>query len=205
MEMFIADTHFGHENILKECRREFSSIDEMDACLIDNINSRMTRADTLYILGDFSYRAKRPVSEYLEAIKPKKVLIVGNHDESWLKKMPKEEIERLFVGVYPQYAFKRFGIEVHMSHYPRLAWSRSHYFAESLSICGHIHKQRDETIAAELFPLVKTQFNAGADIHGYMPVTFQELVDNNTRFYERQYTDEEAKKLALTIEKLMRS
>ena len=94
VEMFIADTHFGHENILKECRREFSSIDEMDACLIDNINSRMTRADTLYILGDFSYRAKRPVSEYLEAIKPKKVLILGNHDESWLKKMPKEEIER---------------------------------------------------------------------------------------------------------------
>ena len=204
MEMFIADTHFGHENILKECRPEFSSIDEMDAFLIDAINSRMTRGDTLYILGDFSYRSKRPVTEYLEAIKPKKVLLVGNHDESWLKKLTEEEKRRLFVGVYPQLGFKRFGIEVHMNHYPLLAWSRSHYFAESLSICGHIHKQKDETVAARLFSEVKTQFNAGVDINGYRPVTLSELVENNTRFYERQYTEEEAEKLASAVEKLMR-
>jgi len=204
MEMFIADTHFGHENILKECRREFSSVEEMDRCLVDNINSRMTRGDILYILGDFSYRSKRPVKEYLEAIKPKKILIVGNHDESWLKKLTAEEKKRYFLGIYPQYGFKRYGVEVHCCHYPMLAWSRSHYFAESLAICGHIHKQRDETIAARLFSEVKTQFNAGADINGYRPVTLRELVENNMRFYNRQYTAAETELLDAAIEKLMK-
>ncbi|MBQ7365566.1 MAG: metallophosphoesterase family protein, partial [Clostridia bacterium] len=171
--------------------------------LIDNINARMTRADTLYILGDFSYRSRRPVTEYFEAIKPKKVLIVGNHDESWLKKLTKEEKAHLFREEGQAYGFKRYGVELHMSHFPALAWSRSHYFAESLSVCGHIHKQTDETVAAKLFPLVKCQFNAGVDINGYMPVTLWELYENNKRFYQREYTPEEQEKLESAIRKLM--
>ena len=35
MEMFIADTHFGHENIIREHRSQFRSIDEMDALMLE--------------------------------------------------------------------------------------------------------------------------------------------------------------------------
>ena len=39
MDYYIADTHFGHEAILSECRPQFKSIDEMDKFIIDNINA----------------------------------------------------------------------------------------------------------------------------------------------------------------------
>lgn len=202
MELYIADTHFGHTNILSQCRPQFASIEEMNRTIIDNINRKMTRKDLLYILGDFSFRSQTPPTEFLEAIKPKKILILGNHDRDWLKHLSPEEIDRYFVGVYPQYSVKKNGIELHFNHFPQLAWNRSHYFAQSLSICGHIHNARTSTIAAQLFPLVKCQFNAGVDINHFEPVTLAELVANNTAFYERVYTDEEWEALQMTIEKL---
>ena len=34
MNYYIADTHFGHENVLKFDKRPFRSVDEMDEVLI---------------------------------------------------------------------------------------------------------------------------------------------------------------------------
>ena len=203
MDMYISDTHLGHENLLRESRPTFESVDEMNRVIIDNINARMTRRDTLYILGDFAYRSKTPVTDMLEAIKPKMVLLIGNHDRDWLRLLSDEEKQRYFTGIHTELGLKKNGIELHMNHYPRLAWSRSHYFGQSLSLCGHIHDRRSGLIAAELFPLVKCQFNAGADINGFAPVTLEELVRNNTAFYEREYTHEEQSLLDEAIRKLM--
>ena len=203
MEMFIADTHLGHTNIIEECRPFFSSVDEMNAAIIDSINRKMKRNDTLYIVGDFAFRSKTPVTEYLEAIKPRKILVVGNHDRDWLRRLTEDEIKKYFVGVYNQYSFKINGIELHFNHFPCLAWSRSHYFAQSFSICGHIHNARDTSVAARLFPLVPCQFNAGVDVNGFEPVTFEELVANNARFYGTEYSDEEKILLDDAVRKVM--
>lgn len=202
MDMFIADTHFGHTQILNECRPQFKTIEEMDEFIINNINRKMTRGDTLYIIGDFSYRSKKSPIEYLEAIKPKKVLILGNHD-AWVKKLTKEEKEKHFpYGVYDMLCKKKNGIELHFHHYPRLDWNGSHYFGSSFAICGHIHQRKEGRTSAELFPLIKNQFNAGVDINNYEPVTFEELIENNMRFYERTYTDKELSLLKEAVEKL---
>lgn len=205
MDMFIADTHFGHTQILKDSRPQFKSIEEMDNYIIDNINKKMTRNDTLYIVGDFSYRSKTSPIEYLKAIKPKKVLILGNHDE-WFKKLTNEEKEKYLVNgkdkSFNEFRLKKNSIELYFCHYPRLAWNRSHYFGTTFSICGHIHNRTDGTVAAELFHLVKNQFNAGVDINNFEPVTFKELIKNNMEFYNRSYSDEEQKLLNEAIEKL---
>lgn len=202
MEMFIADTHFGHENILEECRTHFRSVEEMDERILENINRKMNKSDTLYILGDFSFRSKRDPREYLEAIRPKKVLILGNHDRDWLRHLSEEEKARYFLGIHEQFSLKRNGIELHLCHFPRLAWSRSHYFAQSLSLCGHIHDARDTTPAARLFPLVPCQYNVGVDVNGFEPVTLAETVANNNAFYGRRHTAEEAALLQSAVEKL---
>ncbi|MBO5440785.1 MAG: metallophosphoesterase [Clostridia bacterium] len=202
MECYIADTHFGHTQILEECRPQFKTIEEMNETIINNINRKMTRNDTLYILGDFAYRSKTPPIEFLKAIKPKKVLILGNHD-AWVKKLTDEEKKKYIIGgVHNELRIKKNGIELYLCHYPRLAWNRSHYFGTTFSICGHIHDRKDGAIAAELFPFVKNQFNAGVDINNYEPVTFEELIKNNTRFYQRSYTDNELEILQDAIKRL---
>ena len=203
MEMFISDTHFGHENILDSYRPGFASIDAMDETIIDNINRRMKKNDILYIAGDFCYRSRRSPLEYLNAIKPKKVLLIGNHDRDWLKRLSDDDIKEHFIGVHDRLFIKRGGIELHLNHFPALAWNRSHYFAESFSICGHIHSERTATLAAQLFPLVKTQLNAGVDVNNFEPVTFAELVRNNTLFYGRSYTDDEQVLMDRAIERVM--
>ena len=203
MDYYIADTHFGHSQILNECRSQFKSTQEMDKFIIDNINRKMTRNDTLYIIGDFSYRSKTPPTEYLKAIKPKKVLILGNHD-SWYKKLTEEEKKKYLVdGVaHEELRTKKNSIELYLCHYPRLAWNRSHYFGTTFSICGHIHDAKEGRISAELFPYIKNQFNAGVDINNFEPVTFEELIKNNTEFYQRSYTDEEMALLKDATERL---
>ena len=204
MEMFISDTHFGHENILRECRPQFPDVDTMNRTLIDNINARMTKRDTLYVLGDLAYRSKTPVTDILASIRPRLILIQGNHDRDWLRFLSEEERKQYFGGIHNELSLKKYGVELHMSHYPRLAWNRSHFFGQSLSVCGHIHATRTGIVAAELFPLVKCQFNAGVDVNGFAPVTMEELVRNNTEFYEREYTREEQAILDETIRKLMK-
>ena len=52
---FIADCHFGHKNIIKYCDRPYSSVEEMDETILNNINKTVFPSDTLYILGDFTF------------------------------------------------------------------------------------------------------------------------------------------------------
>ena len=52
---FTADTHFGHENIIKHCDRPFQSANHMDAVLIENLWAKVGPQDKLWIVGDFAF------------------------------------------------------------------------------------------------------------------------------------------------------
>ena len=52
MIFYIADMHFGHENVLRFDDRPFSEIGQMDETLVQNWNARVTDDDTVYVLGD---------------------------------------------------------------------------------------------------------------------------------------------------------
>lgn len=174
----------------------------MDATLINNINERMTRADRLYVAGDLFVSAREDPEEYLSKIKPKIILILGNHDNDWLRRFDEDKLRRCRLEVYPELSLKRNKKEMHVSHFPHLAWNKSHFFAESLMVCGHIHRKRTESVAAELFPRLLCQFNAGVDVNGYRPVSLLEMIENNKSFYERSYTDEQWCALMDSVAKL---
>lgn len=83
-QFFIADTHFGHANILTFKRnddsplRDFKTIEEHDETLIQNWNALVKPRDKVYHLGDAVInRRNLPI---LARLNGKKRLIRGNHD-----------------------------------------------------------------------------------------------------------------------------
>lgn len=78
---YIADAHFGHKNILN-FRKEFSSIEEHDSFIMDNILSIVTKRDTLIMVGDmfFTYKALYEKGELLRKAPGWIHLVLGNHD-----------------------------------------------------------------------------------------------------------------------------
>lgn len=193
--LFTSDLHLGHENIIaacgrnaESCGRNLSSVEEMDAFLIDKWNRKVKEEDEVYILGDLSYHSSVPVITYLTQMRGHKHLVIGNHDFKWMKKVP--DMEGYFETVSNLELIKLDRKLITLCHYPLLEWNgsrRAKCQETSISwlIHGHIHNSRNGT-----FQYIKENLpcalNCGVDINGFEPVTFEELLENNNRWYERQ-------------------
>ena len=80
MIFYIADMHFGHENVLRFDNRPFQETAPMDDMLIQNWNARVTDDDTVYVLGDAFWKNEENSVNILQQLKGHKHLIQGNHD-----------------------------------------------------------------------------------------------------------------------------
>ena len=54
MYFFTADEHYGHTNIIKYCRRPFSTVQDMDRELVRRHNEVVKDSDTVIHAGDFT-------------------------------------------------------------------------------------------------------------------------------------------------------
>ena len=186
---FTADLHFGHQHVLEVCRPQFKTTDAMDEQLLENWNAVVTDDDDVYILGDLCYKSQKPVEYYLSRMPGRKHLIVGNHDIKWLKNLPDEE--RYFEQTENMCVINMGKNLLTLCHYPMLEWNRSRYAEDQTTstswlIHGHIHNSR--TLDAYWFirEHLPSALNAGVDVNHYMPVTFEQLIENNNRFYGRE-------------------
>ena len=69
-------------------------------------------------------------------------------------------------------------LPANFSHLKRRSWKHARH---SYMIHGHIHADTN----ADFWPLIRCRdnvLNAGVDLNGYHPVTFDELVENNRKF-----------------------
>ncbi|MDD3831639.1 MAG: metallophosphoesterase family protein [Clostridia bacterium] len=152
----------------------------MDEALISNWNARITNADTVYIIGDLLWKTSR-AEEYLSRLKGKKILVTGNHDSSLLN----NEIAAKYCKEI--HSFLECHIDGHQTtlcHYPMVEWKGSRKEGTSklgYLIYGHIHGNIKYEYK-HLFSLPNA-LNAGVDINGYVPVTFDELTENNAKYY----------------------
>lgn len=170
---FIADTHFGHENIIRLCNRPFSTVAEMNETIIENWNQRVSSNDTVFIVGDMFFRAE-DVEGILYKLKGKKRLIVGNHDD-WLKRI---DAAKYFASIDNLLEVSDGQHSLVLCHYPLVTWKHA---KRSYMIHGHIHNDR----SADYWPLLckrEKVLNAGVEVNGYSPVTFAELLQNNHIF-----------------------
>lgn len=203
MIWFTADTHFGHSNILGGEQRPFDSIEQMNARLIAAINDRVSCRDTLYVLGDFSYRTT--VAEALrlrERINCEHVrLIRGNHDKDWgLLETPTRDVARNgrggakrgsgsaarpvpaastdapFEAVLDYLELKPgecHGTRMVLSHYPMLSWNGKR--RGSIQLHGHIHADRAYNERNRQRGILR--YDVGVDANGYAPVSRDEILD----------------------------
>lgn len=155
---FTSDTHFGHKNIMKYCRRtkfmteeevalleaadlgkisqrdvaiSSASVNRMNQAMIDNINDVVGEDDVLYHLGDVFYGCNFDFAKRIrDKIKCRTIHhILGNHDEPIFMSLFSSSSQYAEVVVDKQRIF--------LCHYPMRSWNKSHDGAWSLY--GHVH------------------------------------------------------------------
>lgn len=191
--LFTSDLHFGHNKILSS-RIQFKDIVEHDNVLIEKWNLKVKKTDEVYILGDLSFRSPHHISYYLSQMNGRKHLIVGNHDKYWMRHV--EDMNIYFESVDYLKTIKYQKKQITLCHYPMLEWPGSRYVEgeSSYLIHGHIHNMKDQKVYGYIKKFQPYALNAGVDINEFMPVTFEELIENNARWYGRGQDDWEGQK-----------
>ena len=170
---FTADTHFGHANIIKYCKRPFTCIEEHDEILIDNWNKTVGTNDIVYHAGDFGffYNKYDRAKEVIRSLNGTIVFIPGNHDSYELQQAIKIDCirEKGIHEIKIQDDEMDGGAQrITICHYPMLAWNQSHRGA--WQCFGHIHQS-----AKYQYLLSPNQLNVGVDCHEYRPISYDEV------------------------------
>lgn len=156
---FLADTHFGHTNLLKH-RPSFSTVEEMNEKLIENYNSVVKQGDMVYHLGDFSFNKK--ISESIfNRLNGQIHLVIGNHDG----KDGKDVRKLKFNFMKTTYYFKIDGQKLVLSHFPYAIWDCKHHGA--IHLHGHSHggyKGEGKIM------------DVGVDCHNYFPINYDTVL-----------------------------
>ena len=172
---YIADCHFGHENIIAFDGRPFENVDDMNEKMKENWNLVVSKNDLVYILGDFMWKFKDEDIEFMKGLNGRKRLIKGNHD----KAIHSKKFKNLFENITDYEKIKDGENIIILSHYPMIAYEGS-YEGRNIHLFGHVHVTKENDIVnncikankCEEFPM--KMYNVGA-MMPYMNYTPQEL------------------------------
>ena len=174
---FTSDTHFGHGNVMRYCKRPFSSVKEMNEVLFENWARVVRPTDAIYHLGDVLFgRTYEELTRLLECVRKlpgRKYLVPGNHDERYLS-----VLGWAFQEILPPIADLVLQRKIHgqvqpvrlvLCHYPMFSWKRSRIGRKdhALQLYGHVHVR---------YPGTCVQTDVGVDAWEYKPVGIEELL-----------------------------
>lgn len=144
---FVSDIHLNHRNYCRGVSSwtntgrclPFDNLEEMNAAIIDSINTKVGIDDVLFVIGDFSLGKASEIPNHRNRINCKNIhLIYGNHCRV-IRKSP--ELQSLFSSVSDYleiYVKAPSGTkQINMFHYPAKSWNNSHKLSWFLS--GHVH------------------------------------------------------------------
>jgi len=165
---FTADTHFGHKNILKHCnltRGSFESIKQHDELIISNWNSKISKGDVVYHLGDFCLGSRDYIVYLSSQLNGQIHLLRGNHDKGISGHIINKFI---FVKDYHEVSIlnKDTGRtqKIVLCHYPFASWKNS--IRGSWCLHGHCH--------GRLAP-INGRLDVGVDSHNFYPLSFEDI------------------------------
>jgi calcineurin-like phosphoesterase family protein len=155
----ISDLHLGHRNIIRYCRRPFSSVLEMDAVLLDNWNFTVRPDDEVFYLGDLRYGQGAPsATHFLERLHGRVTCIIGNHDDP-------------LTGALPSVNITHDRLSFLCIHDPELV--PEDY--QGCVIHGHVHNNDPEQ-----YPFINAEtktINVSAELVDYTPVSLDEIAE----------------------------
>ena len=157
-DFFTSDTHFGDHRTLNIHKRPFSTVAEMDACMIDRWNEAVGPEDDVWHLGDFA-RKLADAPRLLAILNGRKHLIRGNNDPPALSAVEG------WASVRDYHEFELGGRHLVLCHYAFRTWNRQYRGAVNLH--GHSHGRMKP------FP---RQFDVGVDARDFRPVTLDQLL-----------------------------
>lgn len=187
MIWFTSDTHFRHANIIKYCKRPFLWEDdlrddgdwisetikrqrakEMTDCLVSRWNEKISKQDTVYHLGDFTYGHDTDALKLFGKLNFKYLRIIfGNHDDA-IRQLQhtryKEQACVFFNGSFDE--IKIYNQEIVLCHYALKVWNKSHHGAWHLY--GHSHG----TLPDDPYSL---SMDVGVDTNDYYPYSFDDI------------------------------
>jgi len=148
---FIADTHFGHRNILKY-RPCFKSVEEHDETIISNWNRVVTKKKyVVWVLGDMCIKNKEyDMDNLIYRLNGNIRIITGNHDH--IKYYPQSMI---WNGIWSKYDYW-------LSHAPL----HPNELRGKRNIHGHVH---NKTIDDNRY------INVCCDVINYTPISLDEI------------------------------
>ena len=135
----ISDLHLEHKNVVKfaeKFRPGLGDIDVHDEVLITNICNRVTKRDTLWVLGDINFGTRG--LEMLSKVPARMMLVRGNHDDRYTTK----ELLTVFEEVYGLVRFKKHWLSHAPIHPDELRGKDN--------IHGHVHQNSIRTQGGEI-------------------------------------------------------
>ncbi|WP_344818301.1 hypothetical protein [Microbacterium soli] len=184
VDFVTSDHHFGHVRISELAGRPFSSVDEMNAVMIERWNALVGPDDVVLQLGDVALGPIEDSVRLTAQLNGRRLLVPGNHDRVSSATQSKRAIER-FRPLYEQAGWTvlpelldgtRSGKRLLASHYP--------YSSDTTGPDRHTrHRPADEGI-----PLIHGhthehdfgahgthEFHVGVDAFGFEPVPFSAI------------------------------
>lgn len=165
-----ADSHYWHKNLCgptlstwKTGYRNFSSLEEMNEVLLDNLNSKVGEDDVLYFLGDFAMGNRSKIPELRAKIHCKNIhLIFGNHDRA-IRKYYRE----CFTTCQDSLSIFHKGVRIVLSHFPHDVWEDNE--KGSIHLFGHCHGNYKDVKGRRM--------DVGVDTNNFYPYSLDEAVE----------------------------
>lgn len=164
---FTSDHHFGHTNIIKFSERPFDSVEEMDEELIKRWNSKISKNDHVYHLGDLGLCKSYRMKDILDQLNGKIYLIRGNHEGAAQANPNRFEwIKDYFELSVPDADAPNGRQKIMLLHYAMRVWRSS--FRGTWHLYGHSHGNLPDISTSR-------SFDVGVDCHDFYPLSYEEV------------------------------
>lgn len=192
---FTSDTHYNHANICKGTTqwdrggenhfRDFDTLNQMNAVLVNNINAVVGQDDILIHLGDWSFGGFDSIAEFRNRIVCQNIhLVLGNHDHHIAKN--RDGIADIFSSVHqyldlsikwPDGSGKHVGQQFVCMHFPIASWDGLGKGVPHLH--GHVHLPPNRRVGRGKV------MDVGVDGNNLSPISMSDVV----RILEKQPID----------------